>query len=179
MSRAERSFCAAPRPSRCAARNHRERDILINDNRIAAVGPAGSLAIPPQAEIRDVSGKYVVPGLVDTHAHWFQIRRQLPDIGHWNFLAYLAYGVTAGLDVQTFTVDTFVYQDLIDAGRMLGPRAFSTGPGIFTDSEIHEEADALDVMRRYRDHRTRNLNPIWSATGASGSWSWRPPGSWA
>jgi imidazolonepropionase-like amidohydrolase/Tol biopolymer transport system component len=136
----------------------RNADILVSGNRIAAVGPAGTLTIPPEAEIRDVSGRYVVPGLVDSHAHWFQIRRQLPDFGHWNFLAYLAYGVTSGLDVQTFTVDTFVYQDLIDAGMMLGPRAFSTGPGIFTDSEIHEDADALDVMRRYRDYyRTHNL----------------------
>ena len=133
-------------------------DVLIDGNRIAGIGPAGTVTIPAGTEVREVTGRYVIPGLVDTHAHWFQIRRNLPEPGHWNFLAYLAYGVTAGLDVQTFTTDAFVYQDMIDAGMMPGPRAWSTGPGIFRNSEIHSEQDAVDVMLRYRDHyRTRNL----------------------
>ena len=47
---------------------------------------------------------------------------------------------------------------MIDAGMMLGPRAWSTGPGVFVNSEIHSKQDALDVLTRYRDHyRTRNI----------------------
>lgn len=133
-------------------------DIVITDNRIVAVGPSGSLAIPSGATIRDVSGKYIVPGFVDTHAHWLEIRRAIHDRGHWDFAANLAYGVTSALDVQPFTTDIFAYQDMIDAGMMRGPRAWSTGPGVFVNAEIHSKQDAIDVLTRYRDHyRTRNI----------------------
>tara|TARA_R110000787_G_scaffold269147_3_gene375858 strand:+ start:4280 stop:7471 length:3192 start_codon:yes stop_codon:yes gene_type:complete len=133
-------------------------DILITNNRIVAIGPAGSIALPADTSVRDVRGKYIVPGFIDTHAHWFEIRRGIHDQGHWNFAANLAYGVTSALDVQPFTTDVFTYQDMIDAGMMHGPRAWSTGPGVFVNAEIHSKQDALDILTRYRDHyRTRNI----------------------
>lgn len=133
-------------------------DVVIRDNRIVGVGPAGSIAVPRGAAIRDVRGKYIVPGFIDTHAHWFETPRQLLDATHWDYLANLAYGVTSGLDVQPFTIDALGYQDLIDAGLMVGPRAFSTGPGIFQNSNINSLAEARNVLIRYRDYyRTRNI----------------------
>ena len=136
----------------------RNADILIVDNRIEAVGKRGRVAAPEGATVRNVRGKYILPGFVDTHAHWFEIRRGAYERNHWNFLATLAYGVTSGLDVQTFTADIFAYQDMIDAGMMVGPRAYSTGPGVFADSRIDSEEDAVNVLTRYRDnYRTRNI----------------------
>lgn len=136
----------------------RGADIVITDNRIVAVGTTGSVAVPQGAAIRDVSGKFIVPGFVDTHAHWFEIRRGIQERGHWDFAANLAFGVTSALDVQPFTTDVFAYQDMIDAGMMRGPRAWSTGPGVFVNAEIHSKQDAIDVLTRYRDHyRTRNI----------------------
>jgi Tol biopolymer transport system component len=133
-------------------------DILIERNRIVAVGVTGSLDVPESAEVVDVTGKTVVPGFIDTHAHWFEIRRGLLDTNHWTFIANLAYGVTAGLDVQTMTNDQFAYQDLIDAGRMTGLRAFSTGPGVFSNNEFESREQAVGVLKKYRDHyRTRNI----------------------
>ena len=44
-------------------------DILIRNNRIQAVGPTGSLQVPEGAKVMDLSGKTIVPGFVDTHAH--------------------------------------------------------------------------------------------------------------
>jgi hypothetical protein len=106
----------------------------------------------------DVTGKTIVPGFIDSHAHWFEIRRGLLDTGHWAFLANVAYGVTAGLDVQTSTNDQFAYQDLIDSGKMIGLRAFSTGPGVFSNNEFESKEQAVGVLKRYRDHyRTRNI----------------------
>jgi Tol biopolymer transport system component len=135
-----------------------DADVVVSGNRIVAIGQTGAVTIPAGATIRDLSGKFIIPGLVDTHAHWFEIRRQLFDLNHWDFLANLAYGVTSGLEVQPFTIDVFGYQDMIDAGLMVGPRAFSTGPGVFVNSEINSRIDAVDVLTRYRDHyRTRNI----------------------
>lgn len=133
-------------------------DVVVRDGRIVAVGRTGEVTVPAGATIVDVTGKYLTPGFVDTHAHWFELPRQLLEVNHWSLLANLAYGVTSGLDVQPFTVDVFGYQDMIDAGIMVGPRAFSTGPGMFVNSEINSAAEAESVMTRYRDYyRTHNL----------------------
>lgn len=43
--------------------------IVIADEKIAALGPAASIPAPAGAELRDVSGKLIIPGLVDTHSH--------------------------------------------------------------------------------------------------------------
>jgi hypothetical protein len=131
-------------------------DIVVRGSRIESVGPRGR--VPQGASVIDVRGKTIVPGFVDTHAHWFEIRRGILDVDNWSFLANLAYGVTAGLDVQTSTNDMFAYQDLVDAGEVLGPRAYSTGPGIFSDNQFQSLDHARNVLRRYKEHyRTRNL----------------------
>lgn len=133
-------------------------DLLIDRDRIAAIGPYGSVPVPARTEIIDVAGRFVMPGLVDAHAHWFEMRRGVQEAGHWDFRANLALGVTAGLDVQPFTTDVFGYQDMIDAGIMDGPRAWSTGPGLFLNQAPANDADADAILSRYRDHyRTRNL----------------------
>ncbi len=76
----------------------------------------------------------------------------------WPFLANVAYGVTSGLDVQTSSTDIFAYQDMVEAGRMIGMRAWSTGPGVFSDTAIKSKEDAVKVMKRYKDHyRTKNI----------------------
>ncbi len=43
--------------------------VVVRDGRIEAVGPAGDVKIPRGAQVRDVSGKAIIPGLVDTHSH--------------------------------------------------------------------------------------------------------------
>src|SRR5262249_55943145 len=80
-------------------------DVVVENNRITRVGAKGS--VPAGAKVFDVAGKTIVPGFIDTHAHWFEIRRGILDTQNWAFLANLAYGVTSGLDVQTSTNDMF------------------------------------------------------------------------
>lgn len=127
-----------------------DADIVIKDNRIVSVGTRGSVSVPAGAKVIDVSGKTIVPGFIDIHPHWTEIRRGVMDVENWSFLANLAYGVTAGRDPQTGTNDTFAYQDLVDTGEILGPRPYSTGPGVFPDTDFQSLDDADDVVRRYR-----------------------------
>ncbi|MFT4053557.1 MAG: amidohydrolase family protein [Novosphingobium sp.] len=135
-----------------------DADLLIKDNRIAAIGPRGSVKLPKGTQVRDVSGKFIIPGFIDAHAHWFETRRRILDIGHWDFSANLAYGVTSGLDVQSFDPDVFGYADMIDAGLMIGQRAFSTGEGIFRTSPMNSREDAIATLSRYSDYyRTPNI----------------------
>jgi Tol biopolymer transport system component len=133
-------------------------DVVVTDNRIAAVGRRGQVELPRGTERFDMAGMTIVPGFIDTHAHWGEIRKGLLDVQNWSFLANLAYGVTAGLDVQTMTNDMFAYQDLVDIGEILGPRAYSTGPGIFSENAFKSMEEAKGVLSKYKQHyRTRNL----------------------
>jgi len=135
----------------------RNADVVVTDNRVVAVNASGAKA-PSGARIIDVAGMTIVPGFIDTHAHWFEIRRGVMDVENWSFLANVAYGVTTGLDVQTATNDMFTYQDLVDIGEIIGPRTYSTGPGIFSDNDFKSLDDVKGVITRYKEHyRTRNL----------------------
>jgi hypothetical protein len=126
-------------------------DLLIRDHRIAAVGPSGSLEVPEGTEVRDLSGHTIVPGFVDTHAHLrapFSIHRDQP----WSYAANLAYGVTTTRDPQTGATDVLSYEDMVRAGRTLGPRIYSTGPGVFAGERIRSLDDARHVLRRYAEY---------------------------
>ena len=125
-------------------------DIVVENNRIKSVGAKGS--VPSGAKVFDVTGKTISPGFIDTHAHWTEIRRGILDTQNWSFLANLAYGVTAGLDVQTGTNDMFAYQDLVDSGHILGQRAFSTGPGVFSDNNFQSADEVKGVLTKYRKY---------------------------
>lgn len=146
-------------------------DVLVTGNKIVGVGEAGSLDVPSGAEVMDMSGKTIVPGYIDTHAHWFDIKRGIIDPAHWSFTATLAYGVTAGLDVQTATNDMFVYQDLIETGQLVGSRPYSTGPGIFPTNSFGSKEQVYNFMKRYKDHyRTRNLKAYLSGNRQQRQW---------
>jgi Tol biopolymer transport system component len=125
-------------------------DIVVENNRITRVGAKGS--VPAGARVFDVAGKTIVPGFVDTHAHWSEIRRGILDTQNWAFLANIAYGVTSGLDVQTGTNDMFAYQDLVDSGDIIGLRAFSTGPGVFSDNNFQSMEEVKGVLTKYKKY---------------------------
>jgi hypothetical protein len=126
-------------------------DIVVVDNRITAIGKRGSVSIPAGAREFDLTGKVIMPGIVDIHAHW-EVRHSVLDTEDYSFLGNLAYGVTTGRDPQTSTNDTFAYQDLVDTGQMTGPRIFNTGPGVFSDSNFQSYEEARDTVARYKKH---------------------------
>lgn len=137
-------------------------DIVITNNRIAEVGPQGKVKVPAGARIMDVSGKTIMPGFVDVHAHLWIPFGALPWGIHqtevWSFLVNLAYGVTTTRDPQTATNDTFAYQDLVDAGEIIGPRVFSTGPGVFSESGLDDLESTRAVLKRYKEtYRTNTI----------------------
>ena len=140
------------------ARVQANTDIVISNNRITAVGRSGSLDIPAGADFIDASGKFIVPGFIDTHAHWEFRTAGILEPNNWSLAANLAYGVTAGLDVQTGGEDPFSYRDMVDTGQTLGQRAFMTGTGIFGTNDFQSYEATHAYLKRYADHyRTKNL----------------------
>jgi len=125
-------------------------DIVVKDNRIIAVGPQGKVSIPSGAKTIDVSGKTIIPGYVDVHAHiWpaFNIHRSQP----FEYLVNLAYGVTTTRDPQTSTTDVLSYSDMVEAGEFIGPRIYATGPGVFQATNIRTLDEAREVLRKYSE----------------------------
>ena len=132
-------------------------DVLVTDNRIAAVGRRGSLTAPAGTRTISVAGKTIMPGLVDAHSHMWA-PRGLHQTEVWQYLANLAYGVTTTRDPQTSTPDVFAYADLVDAGMMPGPRVYATGPGVFAGSGIDSRDAAFRFIKRYKEaYRTNTL----------------------
>jgi Tol biopolymer transport system component len=127
-------------------------DILIENNRIKAVGPTGTLDVPSGAEVVDMSGKTITPGFVDTHSHmwpqWGIHKNQV-----WIYQANLAYGVTTTRDPQTATTDVLTYADMVNAGEMIGPRVYSTGPGVgFWAYNVKSLDQARDILKQYSEY---------------------------
>lgn len=129
--------------------------ILIGD-RIGSITPAASATIPAGAEVLDLNGYTVLPGLVGMHNHLFYPMGGNPPIYSNMAISfprlYLALGVTT---IRT-TGSVAPYTDLevkrlIDSGRMLGPRMHITAPylegkGSFTPV-MHELTGVEDARR--------------------------------
>ncbi len=126
-------------------------DVVVTDNSVTCV--AASCSAPGNARMLDVSGKTIIPGLVDIHAHpwptWGIHQTQV-----WKYLANLAWGVTTTRDPQTSTTDVLTYADQVEAGELIGPRVYHTGPGVF-GAYLEENWTSLDdvrnVLKRYSE----------------------------
>jgi imidazolonepropionase-like amidohydrolase len=123
--------------------------VVVRDDRIAAIGPASRVRIPAGAKVRNVRGKWIIPGLIDAHVHFFQsgglytrpdvidlrhirpyereiatIRSQLPA----TLARYLASGITSVVDLAG-PAWTFDLRQLA-SGSAASPRVVLSGPGL-------------------------------------------------
>ena len=124
-------------------------DIVIRDNRILAIGPRGQVPVPEGARIVDVAGKWITPGFVDTHYHAQWLVNDIHPSDVWQYPINLAYGVTTTRDPQTGSTDILTYQDRVETGELVGPRIYSTGPGVFSGEQIKDLDHARNVLKRY------------------------------
>ena len=136
-------------------------EILIKDNRIVEVGENDKIQLEESerdnVKTIDLSGKTIVPGFVDTHAH-VRVSRNVHKAETWSFAANLAYGVTTVRDPQTGTTDILSYGDMVDAGLMHGPRIYSTGPGVgywgYNLKSLDQTKDVLMQYSKYYNTKT-------------------------
>ena len=127
--------------------------LVINENRIEAIGEFDKISVPSGTKIYDAQGKTIMPGMVDAHAHIGAFRYGLPSQQYWPFMANLAFGVTTSHDPSANTEIVFTLSELQKSGQLIGPRLYSTGfilygaDGDFK-AEINNLEDARSSIRR-------------------------------
>ncbi len=126
--------------------------IVVHDNRIERVGPSAEVETPSGAREIDITGTTIIPGFVDTHYHAQWLVPGIHNSRVWQYPANLAYGVTTTRDPQTSTTDILTYSDRVETGNLIGPRIYSTGPGVFLTEQIRDLDHARDVLRRYSEY---------------------------
>ena len=92
--------------------------ILIEGGRIRRIGRQGELKAPAGAATIQARGKYIIPGLIDSHVHY-----DMP----WLHRLYLANGVTAVRDMGSPTDRIVTLRQEIAVGNILAPRMYVSG----------------------------------------------------
>jgi imidazolonepropionase-like amidohydrolase/Tol biopolymer transport system component len=120
--------------------------VVVEGNKIIAVGKQGDVVIPEGAKIIDVAGKSIMPGLVDAHAHGPQGSNEIIPQQNWKNYAGLALGVTTIHDPSNDTSTFFAASEMQKAGDIVAPRLFSTGKILYgaTIAGYTSHVDSLD-----------------------------------
>jgi imidazolonepropionase-like amidohydrolase len=122
--------------------------VVSKDGKIIAAGPADKVDIPADATRIDISGKYIIPGLWDMHAHYEQVE--------WGPI-YLAAGVTTVRDVGNELEFIKEVRDKVNTGQGLGPHMLlagivdGDGPIALGVERVNTQKDAVKWVKAYHD----------------------------
>ena len=142
-----------------------DQTVVIRDDHIEALGPAASTRIPAGAQVLDLTGHTVIPGLVGLHEHtWFGGMRVSTQMSVSAPLLYLAMGVTTAMTAGS----EFPYQELnlkraVDAGVVAGPRFEITGP--YLNGGPPRASTAQRIVRSPEE--TQRVISYWASEGAT------------
>ncbi len=128
--------------------------VVVEGNRITAVGASNDVSIPDGASRVDVTGKTIIPGLIDAHAHGSAGVGMIPE-QNWMAYATLAFGVTTVHDPSNDATEIFAAAEMQRTGTILSPRIFSTGDIVYGArstylADINSLDDAREHVRRLK-----------------------------
>ena len=143
--------------------------IVIEGDRITGVYDATTtrMVFRDNPKIIDVTGKVIMPGLVDAHAHGPYGTSDIVPLQNWSLVQQLALGTTTMHDPSSSASQVFAASERQRAGTLLAPRLFSTGEIIYgakapsVYAEINSYDDALAHVRRIKaqgGHSVKNYN---------------------
>ncbi|HEX7031256.1 MAG TPA: amidohydrolase family protein [Gammaproteobacteria bacterium] len=129
--------------------------VLVDGNRIQAVGPRDAIDVPDGYDVVDVTGKTLMPGLIDVHWHGAQGTAEFVPETNWVNLSSLTFGVTTIHDPSNDTSTIFAASELAKAGEIIAPRIFSTGTILYGattafTAEVNSLDDAMSHLRRMK-----------------------------
>lgn len=125
----------------------RNQTVVVRDARIVEVGPAESLHAPPGAVVIDGTGKFLMPGLAEMHAHIPSPQQGEDTIDRTLFL-YLSNGVTTirGMLGHPRHLEL---RGQAERGEILSPRIYTSGPSLNGNSAQTAEIAATMVEEQH------------------------------
>ena len=154
----------------------KDQTIVIKDGEIAAVGQSSQVSIPEDADVLDLKGHTVIPGIVGLHDHTFYTtNRREAQMNTSSPRLYLASGVTTIRTTGSFSPYSEInMKRSIEDGESVGPRMHITGPYISgpapgragaTMAQVSTPDDARRVVAYWASSRTAT-----SSTNAATGW---------
>lgn len=127
--------------------------VIIQDSQIVKVGQTGDFRYPEDATVHDLSGRFVMPGLIEAHAHL-----PGPALQEEMLRTYVAFGVTTLFDPAAIGSMGIEVRERVSTGELFGPRILTAGRALngpsfldgfarFTRVETAEEVVA-EVQRQ-------------------------------
>lgn len=124
--------------------------IVVDGDRIVSVGPEATISIPPGIKSIDLTGRTVIPGLFDEHAHLHYATMDITPQRPWKYHANLAYGITSTHDPSASTHEALGQAEMVEVGLIDGPRIFSTGFILYGANDPNNaQIESLDDARRH------------------------------
>ncbi|MEO7141921.1 MAG: amidohydrolase family protein [Bryobacteraceae bacterium] len=114
-----------------------DRTVILQGERIAAIGPAAAVRAPKNAVIVNGRGKYLIPGLWDMDVHLWDRENPLP--------VFVAFGVTGVRDMGSNLARTLEWRNQIETGKAPGPHIITCGPDIDGGDSHDEKLPTLKV----------------------------------
>lgn len=103
--------------------------VVVHEGRILAAGARADTAIPAGAEVVDAAGQTVIPGLVETHAHY---NGDLDGVAR-QYRTQVYFGVTTSRSIGSDPPEKVALALDARAGRLAGPRMYTAGLGFSHD----------------------------------------------
>jgi imidazolonepropionase-like amidohydrolase/Tol biopolymer transport system component len=129
--------------------------VVVDGNKIAAVGSRVETPVPPDAKLILAGGMTIMPGIVDVHWHGSEGSGGIVPQQNWYNYASLAFGVTTIHDPSNDNSTIFTAKEMQRAGLITAPRIFSTGTILYgatasITAHVENLEDALSHMRRMK-----------------------------
>ncbi|MFO8031985.1 MAG: amidohydrolase family protein [Desulfohalobiaceae bacterium] len=141
--------------------------LILQDSKISAVGKSQDVQMPQQAQVYDLQGRYIIPGLIDTHVHLDL--HGMPDTVHESLVESKLRAIRSGIEMSNTlragittvrNAGSTAYIDIavkkaVQEGLIIGPSILACGKIICMISsgsdyfrDLYREADGVDENRR-------------------------------
>jgi imidazolonepropionase-like amidohydrolase len=118
----------------------RDAVIVIHQGKIETVAPREGFAIPKTALEVDVTGSWIIPGLIDGHTH----------VERWALARYVAAGVTTVRDLHGQQDSILALREEASLGGLVAPRIFSAGAMIDGAPATYQDATEVKTAEQAR-----------------------------
>lgn len=148
--------------ARIVIRDHKVTDVSLDDERVP---------LPEGAVVEDVSGRYLIPGLFDSHVHWGGTGgigaapvEQTDDRMAHDFGATLASGVTSVVSLTDALADMSSLSAAVAAAGHRAPRTFFSGPSV--TAKGGHPAEMFSFLPGLAEQLTRQVETVGQARAA-------------